>query len=243
MGAESLLLAEHIGARIRFYRSRQNLSQEQLAAMIYKSKSTLSKYESGQIAMDVDTLYQIACALQVEMSQLVDFAIPTRELETPPSRNPFHTADTMYMYYYDGRSNRITRTYLRLDQAHRSGNTLPCLCYMDVPSFREHESCKYFYGGSVVQHEMVSYILLNNQFNPTEQITISVLNPFQPTQSIRGIMLALSFNPITPFAVKCLLSTVELPEVLLQKDNLMFSKDEIKEFKRLNMLLLNTEQA
>ncbi|MBQ4610497.1 MAG: helix-turn-helix transcriptional regulator, partial [Clostridia bacterium] len=41
-------LNQHIGNRIRFYRTRRNMSQEQLAMKIFKSKSTLSKYESGK---------------------------------------------------------------------------------------------------------------------------------------------------------------------------------------------------
>ena len=237
------LLAEHIGNRIKFYRTRQNMSQDQLAAKIFKSKSTLSKYESGQISMDVDTLYRLACALEVEMSQLVDYSIPTVERELPLSRNPFNTAEKIYMYYYDGRSNKITRTMLQFNHAYRNGNATPCLCYMDVPNFEEYSNCRYFYTGSVLQHEMVSYIILNNQFNHTDRISISVLNPFQPTQPIRGIMMALSFNPITPFAVKCLLSPMELPEVVLKKEDLVMSKDDMKEFKRLNMLLLNTDYA
>lgn len=244
MGPDNgMQLAEHIGLRIRFYRNRQNMSQDQLASKIFKSKSTLCKYENGQIAMDVDTLYRIACALQVEMAQLVDYSIPTVEPVPPVGKNPFSAASSMYMYYYDGRSNKITRTLLQFNHAYRNGNSTPCLCYMDVPSFREYQNCKYFYTGTLLQHEMVSYVILNNQFNHTDRITVSILNPFQPTQTIRGIMMALSFNPITPFAVKCLLSPMELPEVVLKKDDLILSKDEIKEFRRLNMLLLNTDYA
>lgn len=244
MGAQhEIQLAEHIGMKIRFYRTRQNMSQDQLAAKIYKSKSTLCKYENGQIAMDVETLYRIACVLQVELSQLTDFPIPRTEIPAQPSRNSIFKSNSMYMYYYDGRSNKITRTLLQFNHTNRSGESTPCLCYMDVPSFRDYQNCRYFYTGTLVQHEMVSYLILNNQFNPTDRITVSILNPFQPTQTIRGIMLALSFNPITPFGVKCLLSPMELPEVVLKKDDLILSKDELKEFKRLNMLLLNTDNA
>jgi len=238
-----VLLAEHIGNRIRFYRLRRNMSQEQLAARIFKSKSTLSKYESGQISMDVDTLFRVACALEVEMSQLVDYSVPVAAREPAAGSNSFHLAASMYMYYYDGRSNKVTRTLLQFDHSHRSDNSIPCLCYMDVPSFEDYQNCRYFYTGIVLLHEMVSYIILNNPFNHTERIFISMLNPFQPTQNIRGIMLALSFNPITPCAVKCLMSPKELPGAMLRKEDLVLSRDDLKEFKKLNMLLLNTDTA
>lgn len=239
----SALLAEHIGSRIKFFRLRQNLSQDQLAAKIFKSKSTLSKYESGQISLDVDTLFRIACALEVEMSQLTDYPVPTATREPPAGSNSFQLSEALYMYYYDGRSNKVTRTLLRFDHSQRSGNAIPCLCYMDVPSFDDYQNCRYFYTGSALLYEMVSYIVLNNPFNQTERISISILNPFQPTQNIRGIMLALSFNPITPCAVKCLMSPRELPAAMLRREALSLSKEELKDVKRLNMLLLNTDRA
>ena len=52
-----------VGARIRLYRRAKKLTLIQLSAMIHKSKATLSKYETGDIAIDVETLYDIAKAL------------------------------------------------------------------------------------------------------------------------------------------------------------------------------------
>lgn len=37
----------------------------ELAALLHKTGATVSKYESGQIAMDVVTLYEVAAALGV----------------------------------------------------------------------------------------------------------------------------------------------------------------------------------
>ncbi len=233
-------LNQHIGSRIRFYRTRRGLSQEQLAFKVFKSKSTLSKYESGKIPIDIETLYLIASELEVEMSALVDYPIPAKA-QVPQYRDPFDNADRIYMYYFDGRSGKTTKTLICLEQGQRSGNTLPCRCYMDVSSFDAHEQCKYFYTGTTVQYEMISYIHLYNRFNPTEHITISILNPFHRTQHIWGIMSAISFNPITPFAIKCLLSPVQIPDVMLNKEMLTLGKDDIKTVKKLNMLLLNTD--
>ena len=84
------------------------MSQEQLAMKIFKSKSTLSKYESGKIPIDIETLYLIASELEVEMSSLVDYAIPSKT-QMPLYRDPFDNSDRIYMYYFDGRSNRTTK--------------------------------------------------------------------------------------------------------------------------------------
>lgn len=246
MGPDSTkCLAEHIGNRIKFYRTQRDLSQEQLAKLIFKSKSTLCKYESGQISIDIETLYRIASVLRVELSQFVDYAIPAVPEDTPPVGSGFVKADFLNMYYYDGRTNRITQTLLELDHARAEGNTIPCRCYMDIPSFGEYEQCKYFYIGTMTQYEMLTYVMLYNQFNRTERINISILNPFHQTQRVWGIMLAISFNPITPFAIKCLLSPTPISESMLNKQvlsSLTLTKDDMKLIKKLNMVILNTSQ-
>lgn len=238
-------LAEHIGNRIKFYRTQRNLSQEQLAKSIFKSKSTLCKYESGQISIDIETLYHIASVLRVELSQFVDYAIPTASEDPPPLGTNLVKADFLNMYYYDGRTNRITQTLLELDHARAESNSIPCRCYMDIPSFGEYEQCKYFYIGTMTQYEMLTYVMLYNQFNRTERITLSILNPFHQTQRIWGIMLAISFNPITPFAIKVLISPRPLTESVLQSEvmqSLTLSKDDLKMIKKLNMVILNTSK-
>ena len=66
-------ISTFVGNKIKFYRKRNGYSLDQLAQIIHKSKSTLSKYENGNIALDVETLLEIAKALHVEVSQLVDY--------------------------------------------------------------------------------------------------------------------------------------------------------------------------
>lgn len=58
-----------VGQKIRNFRKRKNLTLEEFGQRIYKSKATLSKYESGEIKLDVDTLYQIAGALDVQVNR------------------------------------------------------------------------------------------------------------------------------------------------------------------------------
>ncbi len=49
-----------IGSRIRLYRQAKKISLSELSERIHKSKSTLSKYENGEISMDVETLFDVA---------------------------------------------------------------------------------------------------------------------------------------------------------------------------------------
>ena len=56
-------LSKQAGTAVREYRKIRKMSLEQLARMIQKSRSTVAKYETGEISMDLDTLYEISQAL------------------------------------------------------------------------------------------------------------------------------------------------------------------------------------
>lgn len=59
------------GRHINDFRKRRNMTLQEMAGLIHKSKSTLSKYESGEISVDIETLYEIADTLHVHVEQLI----------------------------------------------------------------------------------------------------------------------------------------------------------------------------
>ena len=89
---ESVL--KHVGQRIRLYRKSRHMSTEQLARMINKSKATVSKYESGQITVDVVTLFDIAQALEIAPYQLMDYPMPGKK-PSAPAKSPFGSCDQL----------------------------------------------------------------------------------------------------------------------------------------------------
>ena len=101
----------HAGARIRMYRKSQGLTLQQLADMVHKSRASMSKYENGEITLDVETLYEIAQALQVSTAQLLDYRPQSQErveqIALSQQKSPFFQAQKLYFYFYDGRYNRL----------------------------------------------------------------------------------------------------------------------------------------
>ena len=63
-------ITEHVGQRIRTCRKKKGYTIEEFSKMINKSKATLSKYENGSIAIDIDTLLDIAEALGIHESSV-----------------------------------------------------------------------------------------------------------------------------------------------------------------------------
>lgn len=90
-----------IGSRIRACRKAQNLSQKELADRINKTYACVSKYERGEISIDVLTLYEIATALDVEPQYLIPFG---RQQEPVPSLHesplPIFRHKRLWCYIY-----------------------------------------------------------------------------------------------------------------------------------------------
>lgn len=76
-----------IGKRIRSFRKIRNMTLSELSAIVCKSKSTLSKYEKGEIAVDIETLYDLADALRTHVEQLL-YCRPAKFSAETASRNP-----------------------------------------------------------------------------------------------------------------------------------------------------------
>ena len=58
----------YVGEQIRRYRKAGNMTLQDLADAIHKSRATICKYENGEISVDVETLYEISQVLQVSIS-------------------------------------------------------------------------------------------------------------------------------------------------------------------------------
>ena len=95
-------LPQILGKRIRYYRKQKHMSLRQLADIICKSVSTLSKYESGQIVLDITTLYDIAHAFHLPVEQLLYheeiFMSPTEKDSYIPAF--FHDVTRLYPVSY-----------------------------------------------------------------------------------------------------------------------------------------------
>ena len=227
----------YVGKKIKFYRKMKDLSLEQLASVIHKSKSTLSKYENGTIPIDVETLFDIAKALKIDLIQLTDYRYETSAASSL-IKNPFGAHNELYIYYYDGRIKNIVKSFLTTVY-NKNSNSIECSFYMDVPSFNEIDKCHFFYVGVMNAFDLVTYLTLTNQANPMERLGFCILNTFHYNTNTWGFMFGISYNPIAPFALKFLLSTKTLPEQELTAELLSFTHNELKLMKSLNMMLLS----
>ena len=229
-------IAEEIGQHIRYYRKQKQMSIEELAAAVCKSKSCVSKYENGQIAVDVLTLYDIAAALEIRVTQLLCLS-PGPLHAAPAGMVPafFAGLSRFYLYYFDGRSNHIVRCVADISQQNEKG-AFAVQVYMNVPDYQRYQLSENTYEGELMHYGTLSMILLQNQNMEMDHYQIGIPSPFMNSPTKWGLAFGISSRPLMPTSTKILLSKQILPESPELEKELRISKEDIRLMRLYNML-------
>ena len=75
MDVSRVIIYRQIGAKVAYYRTLRQLTQDELAKKIHISRSTLGRIERGAYnhSISLSTLLDIADGLHIELSHLVSF--------------------------------------------------------------------------------------------------------------------------------------------------------------------------
>lgn len=232
---EIVLHITHIqlGQNIRTYRRASHMTIEALADAIHKSKATVSKYEQGGIALDVDTLFDIAEALHVRPQMLLQ---GLRKVKENRPVSAISGGVRRYLYLFDGRTNRIVRG-LCVIGAH-GDDEIPVSLFYNIPSFDEPSRCRVLYLGRVEHHEFVTNFLLEDHANGIEHVFICLMKPLNSMGQESGLLSGISSRTLLPASAKCILSDVPLAEDDALITRLLLTKEDIRLTKKFNMFTL-----
>ena len=229
---------KEFGNRISMLRKLQNLTQDELSEKICKSKSTISKYEKGEIAVDVETLYEIADAIGVHVEQLLS----QRSFERKEMQNEFCPAffrgrNRFYGYIFDGRSNQLIRCVFDLlskDERNRD----KVMMYMNFKDYAHYQKCENTYWGYMEHYNAVTNIHLVNQDSPMEKASAQLLASYLDSDTKWGLFNGFSSRPMMPIAAKMLFSKEKLKEDDALLSSLKISKEDIRVMKLYNMMAI-----
>ena len=233
---------EHIGGRIRMYRKARELTLQQLADLIHKSRASVSKYENGEITLDVETLSEIADVLMVSPGQLMDFNPPVPKTAKQPlnhsAKSPFYQAKRLYFYFYDGRYKRLKDGIIDIYERENSpGNFEATLSISAVtPTGRSSEI---YYTGKVVYSDMLIRFSFVNQCNAQEEDLLYIFNPLEIRDSTDGLLCGISSADFMPCAFKCLVTLTPQEHTERFKQQLLITKKELQKWQKLNMLIVD----
>ena len=225
-----------IGKRIRSFRRMRHLTLDRLSASISKSPATLSKYEKGEIAIDIETLYELADSLRIHVEQLL-WSRPDRTvIETGTSRPAFFDGiSQFYSYVFDGRSNQLIRCVFDvLSQTNEQQYKL--MMYMNFRDYNAYENCENTYWGYIEHYDALTNIQLTNQDTPMERASAQILASYLDSDTKWGLFNGFSSRPMMPIAVKMLFSKVQLKEDAALLQQLKVSKEDIRLLRLYNMM-------
>lgn len=233
---------QYAGKQIRMYRKAMGMTLQDLADAIHKSRSSVSKYETGEITLDLQTLYEISRILAVPMNRFTDFPVGS-EFHAPALTNlsgksPFFRARELHFYYYDGRYKRLKTGLIRIhEKPNHPGQYEASLSLSSIsPTGRSSEI---FYSGSVIYSDMLIRFSFVNQYNSLEEDLLYIFNPLDIRDSTYGLLSGISSADFMPCAFKCLVSlNPQDPTPELQQE-LLFTRKELDRWKKMNMLLLD----
>lgn len=226
-----------IGKRIRTFRKKRNITLEDLASRIHKSKSTISKYETGEISVDIETMYEIADALEIHVEQL---------LWCPPRRTAMHSMRTpaffdgisqFFSYIYDGRNNGLIRCVFDV-LSETENDQYKVMMYMNFKDFSNYQNCENTYWGYIEHYDAITNIQLTNQDMPMEKASAKILASSLSANTKWGLFCGFSSRPMMPIATKTLFSREILPENGELIRQLKISKDDVRLLKLYNMLVV-----
>lgn len=225
-----------IGKKIRNFRKNQKMTIEELAKLINKSKATVSKYEKGEIIIDIVTLYEIADVLQLHVEQLL-YCRPKRTVFSTSNTSPafFNGLSQFYSYVFDGRTNQIMKSVF--DVISEVGETqFKVMMYMNVKDYTNYQNCENTYWGYIEHFDALTNIDMRNQDTSMEQIKINILASFLDSDTKWGLFSGISSRPMMPVALKMLFSKKILRENEILIKQLKISKEDIRLLKLYNML-------
>lgn len=237
---------EHVGKQIRMYRKVQGLTLQQLADRIHKSRATVSKYEKGEITLDVETLYEISKVLLISSNQLLDYQpeVEISQSEQPVSnyKSPFFDAKRLYFYFYDGRYNRLKDGIIDIyESKEHPGEYKASLSINAITS--NGRSRATYYTGKVVYSDMLIRFSFVNQYNKLEEDLLYIFNPLEIRDFTEGLLCGISSTDLMPCAFKCLVTLMPQEPTEELREQLLFTKREMQKWKKMNMLIVDNKSG
>lgn len=232
------IITEEIGNKIHIYRKKRHMTLDELGAAIAKGKSTLSKYEKGTIIPDIETLYDIADALDVGVDQLLYISPKTASAPAPSGqKNFFSDLIRFYSYVYDGRNKSLIRCVFDvIGPLENTPNTSRVMMYMNFRDYAAYQDCENTYRGTMEHFDTITNFYFENVDTPMEKASAHVLASYLSAPTKWGLFHGISSRPFMPISSKMLFSRDILEENEDLKKQLLISREDIRLMKQYNMM-------
>ena len=203
-----------LGKKVKDYRKARGISIEELGNAIGKSKTTVNRYETGEIVMDIITVLEICNALNIDINDICDLNV--QNVKKEETINPFNT-NLLYLYYIS--KNGIVVSSLEIEEKKNSNNVL-------MKNGLTPKGHKQEYTGRLESNYNVAFICLTNAINNPglDKFQIEIDLHSKANNMYYGVFLGVSDNTHRPTARKCIISK----EYIKSKERLFDLFEELK---------------
>ena len=207
--------SKDFGERIKNYRIKKGLSQENIAASLKKSKSIVSRYEKGEVLPDARDISIICEELGIYETELYgDNRI--RAVDNKKSRNPFDT-NKLYVYFnaYNFRTNKFGPDKYILEIEEKED-----ICRV---KFVDYHDKRIYSEGYMMCNEEIAFAVMENYRPTSSRVDVCVIE-INICNGTKGLMLGGYFGT----NAKC---EPSLRKCYISKRNVEFTKEMFEKLK------------
>lgn len=223
-----------IGENIKKYRTAYNMTLKDLSEKLHKSISTVSKYEKGEISLDMTTFLEAAKVFHISPSALL-CGISEQSVDHPEHKDE---AEQLYMYTYSSPKKEIIRSLIEQYPPVSPGGPFRVHLFNDIQEWGNPGRCNGFYTGAYTENGFLGTYLLKNQHSSSEQVMISCVKNLVNVNQQLGLISGLSNYTMLPIVFKTVLSRIEITDRKHLLDLLLFSKEDFRTLKQAHCLTI-----
>lgn len=215
--------SKDFGEKIKNYRIKKGLTQENIAASLGKSKAIVSRYEKGEVLPDVKDISIICKELGIYEADLYENNT-IRTMQNDKSKNPFN-ADKLYVYFnaYNFRKKKFApdKYILELEQKQD-------IC---KAKFVDYHDKRIYSEGYLICNDEIVFAVMENYKPTSSRVDVAVVE-INICNGTEGLMLGGYFGTnakCEPSLRKCYFSKkdVEFTKEMLEQLKLNENEQEI----------------
>lgn len=229
-------ICRQVGARLRTLRREQGYTLTEFAQLVHRSKSTISKYERGEISVDLSTLDELACALGVSTAALLEFAPAGRDFAVV-AQERLEDMERYYLYMYAAHERKpwVARNALFIGEHSAQ-------IYAELPNDQDIYAYKSCYFGTFRCTNSFARAICVNPLHADDLFILNYELTLKPAKAYTGFGCTLSIGHWFPLALPIIISKVPIADDDWIKSQLAFTSRDLRAFKSVNAFFCRTRE-
>lgn len=227
-------ISRQVGARLRALRRDYGYTLTEFAQLVHRSKSTISKYERGEISIDLETLDELTRALGVSCAALLGPGVAGEEPAIAPEER-LEDMERYYLYMYSAHERKpwVSRSALFIGEHSAQ-------VYAELPNDEDIYAYKSFYSGTYRRTNSFARVIAINPLHKDDMFIINYELMLKPARAFTGFGCSLSIGHWFPLALPLIISSTSISDDEWIKSQLLLKSKDIHAYRGVNAFFYHT---